>query len=129
MTKELKKILFVDDDEDIHLIVTICLRDIPHVEVLSAYSGEEAVKSVMDFHPDLILLDVMMPKMDGISTLQALKLMPSVCTTPIIFITAKAQKNEIEEYLKYGVLDVIVKPFNPMTLAKEIQSIWDRQDG
>lgn len=126
MKKELKKILFIDDDEDIHLIVNICLREIPNVEVRSAFSGEEGIKVAMEFHPDLILLDVMMPKMDGTATLQALKLLPSFVDTPVVFLTAKSQKNEVEEYLKCGVADVIIKPFDPMTLSKRVLQIWDR---
>lgn len=120
-----KKILFVDDDQDIHTIVTIVLQDLPNVELRSAFSGEEAIKMAMDFQPDLILLDVMMPKMDGIATLQALKLLPSMKDTRIVFITAKAQKNEIDDYFKYGILDVIIKPFDPITFPEIVQKILD----
>lgn len=126
MGEELKRILFVDDDEDIHMIVKMCLREIPNSQVRSAFSGEEAIRILMDFHPQLILLDVMMPNMDGISTLQALKLLPSFSKIPVIFLTAKAQKSEIAEYFNYGVLDVIVKPFNPLHLAKDILQIWEK---
>lgn len=126
MIKNLKKILFVDDDEDIHLIVRMCLQEIPDLDLQSALSGEEGIKIAMQFQPDLILLDVMMPIMDGISTLQALKLIPAFAKTPIIFLTAKAQKNEIEEYFKLGVFDVIVKPFDPLTFAQNIQQIWEK---
>jgi two-component system OmpR family response regulator len=126
MRQELKKILFVDDDEDIHFIVKLCLRDIPGVEFRSAFSGEEALKIAMDFKPDLILLDVMMPKMDGIATLKAIKLLPTLAMTPVVFLTAKVQKNEVEEYLKSGILDVIVKPFDPSTLAQLLQQIWNK---
>lgn len=124
MSYQLQKILFVDDDEDIHLIVKICLQDIPNLELRSCFSGEEAIKTALNFHPDLILLDVMMPGMDGISTLKAMRLIPSLTKTPVIFLTAKAQKNEIEEYLKYGIADVIVKPFEITTLVKDIEKIW-----
>ena len=126
MTKDLKKILFVDDDEDIHLIVRMCLQEIPELDLQSAFSGEEGIKIAMEFHPDLILLDVMMPIMDGISTLQALNLIPIFAKTPIIFVTAKAQKSEIESYFKLGVFDVIVKPFDPLTFAQNVQQIWDK---
>lgn len=126
MNQQLKKILFVDDDEDIHLIVKICLREIPNVEFRSALSGEEGVKIAMDFQPDLILLDVMMPNMDGISTLKTLRMLPSLSTTPVIFVTAKVQKSEVDEYFKYGIVDVIVKPFDPNTLAKSVVAAWER---
>jgi CheY-like chemotaxis protein len=126
MEHELKKILFVDDDEDVHLIIGFSLKQIPGVELRSATSGEEAIKIAMEFNPDLILLDVMMPKMDGIATLQAIKLLPSLAKIPVIFLTARAQHNEVEEYLKYGILDVIVKPFNPMTFGELVQQIWTK---
>lgn len=126
MNPQLKKILFVDDDEGVHLIVKICLREIPNVKFRSVFSGEEAIKIAMDFQPDLILLDVMMPNMDGISTLKTLRLLPSLANTPVIFLTAKAQKSEIEEYFKYGVLDVIVKPFDPNTMAKSVVKAWEK---
>jgi two-component system OmpR family response regulator len=126
MKKMVQKILFVDDDPDIHLIVKMSLQAIPKLELQSAYSGEEAIKVVMEFQPDLILLDVMMPKMDGIATLQAIKLIPSVSHIPVIFLTAKAQKSEVEEYFKYGIIDVIVKPFDPTSLPQIIQKIWEK---
>lgn len=127
MTKELKKILFVDDDPDIHFIVKICLKEIPGVELRSATSGEEAIEIAMKFLPDLIILDVMMPKMDGIATLQAIRLLPSIAKTPVIFLTAKAQKNEVEDYFNYGILDVIIKPFDALSLAGKIQEIWSNR--
>ncbi|MFI0435416.1 MAG: response regulator [Parachlamydiaceae bacterium] len=126
MGKELKKILYVDDEEDIHVIVRFCLEELPNLELRSVYSGEEAIKTAIEFQPDLILLDVMMPNMDGISTFQALKLMPSFAHVPIVFLTAKAQKNEIEEYFKYGAIDVILKPFDTNTFTQNVQSIWRR---
>ncbi len=124
MSKELKKILFVDDDEDIHLIVKLSLHEIPNLEFRSAYSGEDAIKIAMEFLPDLILLDVMMPKMDGFATLQAIRLMPTLLNIPIIFLTARVQKAEIETYLKLGVLDVITKPFDPATFAPNILKLF-----
>ncbi len=126
MVRELKKILFVDDDADIHLIVTMCLQDLPNVEVRSAMSGEEALKIAMEFQPDLILLDVMMPKMDGIATLKTLKLIPSLANIPVVFVTARAQKNEVEEYFKYGIADLIIKPFDPISLADHVNKVWDK---
>lgn len=81
---------------------------------------------LMEFQPDLILLDIMMPKMDGIATLQAIKLLPSFVDVPVVFLTARAQKSEIKEYFKYGVIDVIVKPFDPISLPQIIQQIWEK---
>ena len=87
---------------------------------------EEAVKIALEFQPDLMLLDVMMPKMDGIATLQAIKLLPSLVNTPVIFITARSQKDEIESYRKQGVLDVITKPFDPSTFAQNLIKICSK---
>ncbi len=126
MSEGLKKILFIDDDEDIHMVVRLCFRDMPGLDFRAAISGEEGIQMAMDFLPDLILLDVMMPKMDGIATLQAMKHLPKLSKTPIVFFTAKAQKSDVEQYFKYGVEDVIVKPFDPMTLSKTVQTIWER---
>lgn len=122
----LKKILFIDDDADIHFIIKMCLEDIPGVELCFALSGEEGIKKAMELHPDMILLDMMMPVMDGIATLRAFKLLPSVAKIPVVFFTARAQKSEIDEYLKMGALDVIVKPFDPILLADTIQQIWKK---
>ncbi len=126
MGKELKKILFVDDDSDIHMIVKLCLEDIPNLEMRSAYSGEEGIKIAMEFHPDLILLDVMMPKMDGIATLEAMKLIPTLSKIPVVFLTAKAQKSEVQDYFRYGIADVIIKPFDPNNLSKMVIQIWEK---
>ena len=126
MGKALSKILFADDDPDIHLILNISLQAIPNVEIKSALSGEEAVKIAMEFLPDLILLDVMMPKMDGIVTLKTLRLLPTFSKTPVIFLTAKSQKNEVEEYLKLGILDVVIKPFDPIKLPTTLLELWEK---
>lgn len=125
MEKDLKKILFIDDDADIQFIVKMSLEEIPGIELRFALSGEEGIKSAMEFNPDLILLDVMMPNMDGIGTLKALKLLPTLAKIPVVFVTARAQKDELEEYIEMGALDVIVKPFDPIMLPKIVQKIWN----
>lgn len=126
MENELHKLLFVDDDSDIHLIVKYSLRDLQNVEIRWAFSGEEAIKIALEFEPDLILLDVMMPGMDGVATLDALRLLPKLAKTPIAFLTAKAQSNEVEEYYKHGIVDVILKPFDPTQLTSIVQQIWNK---
>lgn len=128
MPNELKKILFIDDDPDIHFLVKLCLEDIPGIELRFALSGEEGIKIAMEFQPELILLDVMMPKMDGIGTIKALKLLPTLVKTPVVFVTARAQRSEIEEYMKLGALDVIIKPFDPIALAENVQQIWRKSN-
>lgn len=125
LKKPLKKILFVDDDPDILTIIKFCFESYPDIEVKFTTSGEEAIREAFIFKPDLILVDVMMPKMDGISVLKVWRLLPSLNQIPFIFITAKVQKEEIDSYLKMGVLDVIIKPFDPITLISSIIKIWD----
>ena len=125
MTKKLlNKILFVDDDPDILTIARYCLENSSDITVKYLNSGERAIQEALVFQPDLILLDVMMPNMDGISTLTAMRLLPSLAKIPVVFITAKVQKEELVNYSKLGILDVIIKPFDPLTLASTIQHIW-----
>lgn len=124
--KALKKILVIDDDEDVLKIIEYCLSSISQFELKCVLSGEEGIQAALEMNPDLILLDVMMPKMDGTATLQAIRLIPKLQLTPVIFITAKAQKKEIEDYLKLGAADVIIKPFDPLMLSQTILQIWEK---
>ncbi|MBA2654574.1 MAG: response regulator [Gammaproteobacteria bacterium] len=127
--KELKKILYVEDEEDIRTIAQVALEDLGKFTVKICSSGQEAIEEAEAFSPDLLLLDVMMPGMDGPATLQALRSKPALATTPAIFMTAKAQNNEIMEYRKMGVLDVIIKPFDPMKLASDLKECWKKHRG
>jgi CheY-like chemotaxis protein len=86
-----------------------------------------SLKQVNSFSPDLLLLDVMMPEMDGPTTLKALRQIPGTLPTPVIFMTAKVQPAEVEELRTLGALDVIAKPFDPMTLADQIKKIWNEK--
>jgi len=124
--KELKRIMHVDDEPDIQLIVKISLQEMGGFDLLVCDSGEKALSEAPVFLPDLILLDVMMPGMNGPDTLKALMKMPELVNTPAIFMTAKVQPSEIEELMALGALDVIHKPFNPVTLADDIREIWDK---
>ncbi len=124
MSGELKRILYAEDEEDIQEIVNISLVEIGEFELQICSSGEELVEAYDGFAPDLILLDVMMPGMDGIATYQQLKQMPSFSDTPVIFMTAKVQVNEIQQYKELGALEVISKPFNPMELPDRLRQIW-----
>jgi len=124
--RELKRILYVEDEPDIRAVAELALSTVGGFTVAVCASGPEAIGKAPDFLPDLILLDVMMPGLDGRETFRVLNAMPASRKTPIIFMTAKAQKHEIDGYLEMGAIDVIPKPFDPMTLAREITSIWDR---
>jgi|ERR1019366_3276894 two-component system OmpR family response regulator len=118
----LSKILLVDDDENIRTIATLSLEDDYQVEV--ATSGQAAIAIALKYKPDLILLDVMMPGLDGKATFEKLQEMPDLAKIPVVFMTAKVQTHEIDFYLKLGAAGVITKPFDPMTLAGDVQNIW-----
>lgn len=124
MKSELKNIMLIEDDVDIQEIAKLALCSIGGFTVTVCSSGEDALKIIKDANPQLILLDVMMPNMDGPTTFKKLKTMPEADEIPVIFMTAKVQPQEIATYKKLGVLDVISKPFDPMTLSERLQSIW-----
>ena len=128
MIPTLKKILCVEDEEDIRLILQLALEDVGGFDVAIYDSGKKALKAVESFRPDLILLDVMMPEMDGFATLNALQQLPIAHNIPVVFLTARAQASEIENYKKLkGIVDVIVKPFDPVALADNIKQLWKNQ--
>ena len=119
---ELSKILLVDDDENIRTIAVLSLEDDFQVDI--ATSGQAALKQALENKPDLILLDVMMPGLDGKATFERLQENPELAKIPVVFMTAKVQIHEIDFYLKLGAAGVITKPFDPMTLAGDVQNIW-----
>ena len=125
---DLKRILYVEDEPDIQAVARIALATVGGFVLKVCSSGEEAVREVAGFDPELILLDVMMPGMDGPGTLKALRALPGVERVPVVFMTAKVQPNEVAHYKSLGALDVVAKPFNPMTLAEQIRSIWRAHD-
>jgi len=127
MTQELKKILYVEDEIDIQKVVEMVLETIGGYEVLVCSSGQEALEKAADFAPDLCLLDVMMPGMDGPATLQALRKVEGFADKPFAFLTAKTQVEEISRLKALGAIDVIIKPFNPMTLADQVRDIWGQR--
>ncbi len=122
------KLLYVDDEEDIREIAEFSLED-EGFELLLCASGQEALDRITEFKPDLILLDVMMPGLDGPSTLKQLRQLPSFEHTPVIFFTAKVQPKEIEHFKSLGAVDVIAKPFDSMQLPHQIRSIWEQHHG
>jgi len=128
MSDELKRIIYAEDEADIQEIVKISLIDIGGFELKVCSSGQELLQEYEAFEPDLILLDVMMPVMDGISTFSALKEMPAFKNTPVVFMTAKVQVNEVAFYKELGALEVISKPFNPMELPDMLRQIWQSKE-
>jgi DNA-binding response OmpR family regulator len=125
--KHLKKLLVVDDDKDILVITRYALGKMEGVDIHYIASGELALQEAVDFQPDLIILDVMMPRLDGIAVLKRLREKQETQKIPVIFFTAKVQKEEVDSYQKLGILDVIFKPFDPMSLSSVILSIWEKQ--
>ncbi len=126
---ELKRILHVEDDRSIQAVAKLALETLGGFEVLSCLSGQEALDQVQGFNPDFILLDGMMPGMDGPATLSKLRELVDIEQVPVAFMTAKVQPQEIEQYRQLGAREVIVKPFDPMTLAAQVRSIWSRVHG
>ena len=123
---ELKRVLFVEDDPDIQTVARMSLEAVGGFTVMACSSGAEALERAAAFAPDLILLDVMMPGMDGLETLEALRRLPQVSRVPVVFMTAKVQAQEVSRYRDAGAADVIAKPFDPMTLPARVRTIWNR---
>jgi len=123
VNKTLTKVIYIEDEDDIRTVVEIALL-MGNFSTTLCSSGAEGLKLAQQLQPDLILIDVMMPEMDGPATLIALRNNPITKNIPVVFMTARSQKHEIEYFKSLGVVDVIVKPFNAMTLATEIETIW-----
>jgi CheY-like chemotaxis protein len=115
------RVLHVDDDPDIREVVDLSLGLDPAFVTRSCSSGQEALALAMDWPPDIILLDVMMPVMDGPSTLARLREHAQTASTPVVFMTARAQTREINHFRSLGAAGVISKPFDPMTLAASVR--------
>ena len=121
---ELQKILYVEDEPDIQAVTKLALEEIGGFTLEVCSNGDEALNKASAFAPDLLLLDVMMPGMDGPTTLKALREISDISSTPAIFMTAKVQPHEVQEYKDLGAVDVIAKPFDPMTLSDNLRNIW-----
>ncbi len=124
MGSELNSILYVEDEEDIQAVAKIALEAVGNFSVNMCSSGQEALGVIPEYNPDLILLDVMMPGMDGPTTYQAIRQLDGYEKTPIIFMTAKVMESDREHYKSLGAIGVIAKPFDPMTLSDQIKEIW-----
>jgi CheY-like chemotaxis protein len=116
-----RKILIVDDDDNIRFVAGMSLEQ--DWEVVEANGGQRALELAEEEKPDVILLDIMMPGMDGLETLSRLRAMSDFQDTPVIFMTAKVQTHEVGDYLKCGAAGLIAKPFDPMNLSNQISQI------
>jgi CheY-like chemotaxis protein len=128
MGQLLERILYVEDEPDIQAVARLALEHLGGFTVEVCSSGNEALSKIATYTPDLILLDVMMPGMDGPTTLAELRKTAVCAATPVVFMTAKVQPREVAHYLSLGAIDVIPKPFDPMTLADKVRSIWDSRN-
>ena len=126
MRKPLKRILYAEDEPDIQEVAGLALELVGAFSLKMCNTGQQALREIAAFSPDLLLLDVMMPVMDGPTTLREIRKLPGMEAIPAIFMTAKVQPQEVAHYREMGALDVIPKPFDPMTLAEHVQRIWDR---
>ena len=119
----MRSILLVEDNEDIRAITEIALRLESRFDVVATESGEDALREVQGRPFDAIVLDVMMPGMDGPETLAAIRQLPAARNTPVIFLTAKAQPREIQRLLDLGAVGVITKPFDPLGLGAKVEEM------
>lgn len=121
---DLRKIMYAEDDEDIRTIVKLCIENFSECEIEFAENGKILLEKVDDYKPDLILLDVMMPEMDGITTLKNLREREQTSLVPVIIMSAKVQETEIKKYEQQDILGVISKPFDPTQLFTQIWDLW-----
>jgi two-component system OmpR family response regulator len=123
-TRKIESVLYVDDDPDICEVVTAALSLIAGLNVRTAGSGEQAIDLAYELRPDLVLMDVMMPGLDGPSTLKLMRERAPLADIPVIFLTAKVLPAEVAHLLQLGALGVIGKPFNPLKLYDDLSVLW-----
>jgi CheY-like chemotaxis protein len=124
----LKRVLLAEDDPDIQKVAKMSLKFAGVAEVLVVENGEECLATAQREKPDIILLDVMMPRMDGYEACRRLKADPATKDIPVIFLTAKAQHFEVKKGLELGACGYLTKPFNPMTLHSEINELLEKKE-
>ncbi len=129
MRKPLKSILYVEDDLHVRTTAKLVLEVIGKMEVRECSSGREALLAARDFTPDLILLDVMMPEIDGVSTLAMLRRLPHLADVPALFVTGLTTPDDVERYMAAGAIGVIPKPVVPLRLTGQLHSLWDQRAG
>jgi CheY-like chemotaxis protein len=120
------KVLIIDDDPDIRSIARLALSRVGGMDVIEASDGADGMRKAREEHPDVVLLDMMMPIMDGLETLAQLRAQPSTATTPVIFLTAKTVGAELERMTALGAAGVLTKPFDPRALSEAVRALVDR---
>ncbi len=124
MMKKLQRILCADDEADMRMLIKLCLENVGGYEVLVCSSGKELLENVTRWNPDLIVLDAVMPIMDGPATFAQLKAQENGLHAPVLFMTGKAKEAEAE-LMALGAIGLVTKPFDPVHLATDIRSIWE----
>ena len=128
MSKALKSILYVEDDLHVRTTATLVMQVIGKFDVRECGSGREALLAARDFQPDLILLDMLMPELDGVNTLAMLRRMPRLAEVPALFVTGLTSEADVARYMQAGAIGVIPKPVMPMRLSGQLQSLWSRHE-
>lgn len=124
---DLRSILYIEDDLHVRTTAKLVLEVIGKFAVRACSSGREALFAAQDFHPDLILLDVMMPDLDGIETLALLRCLPHLADTPALFVTSLTTPDDIDRYMAAGAIGVIAKPLVPLRLAGQVHTLWEQR--
>lgn len=120
----LKRVYYVEDEPDIRIIAELALVQVGGLQLKMGATGETAIEDIRQFSPQLILLDVMMPGLDGPATLKRIREHKEFDDIPVIFLTAKVQSDEVRELKSLGAIDVIPKPFAPLTIADMLKKIY-----
>ncbi|HUV68261.1 MAG TPA: response regulator [Terracidiphilus sp.] len=118
-----RKILIIDDEDDIREVAALSLESIAGWDVVTASSGAQGLARAIEHQPDAILLDVMMPGMDGPTTFRELRKNPATDKIPVLLLTAKVQNSDQRRFADLGVESVLFKPFDPLTLAEQISDV------
>lgn len=122
----LRSVLYVDDEPDIREIAALALGLDGELDVRLAASGFDAERLARERAPDLMLLDVMMPELDGPATMASFRADPVLAAIPVVFVTAKTLPSELARFRALGAADVLSKPFDPMRLLEQVRAIWER---
>lgn len=123
--KALQRIICVDDEPDMRLMVQLCLENLGGYQVKLCSSGPELLDGIEGLNPDLIILDAVMPGMDGLQTFERLKNSAAYNRVPVLFMTGKRKEYDAE-FMSAGAIGVVTKPFDPVHLAADIEAIWRR---
>ena len=122
-----ERILVCDDDDDVRAVVALSLEAIGGFRVVPARSGAEALEKLVEAPPDLVVLDVVMPELDGPATLLRLRALPAGERVPVVFLSARSEPGEVSRLRRLGADEVLAKPFDPMTFPERIREVLDRR--